>query len=30
MKKKTKKMVFACIGVIIAAIAGVAAYKYMQ
>ena len=30
MKKKTKKMVFACIGIIIAAIAGVAAYKYMQ
>lgn len=30
MKKKTKKMLFVCIGVIAAAVAGVFAYKYMQ
>jgi len=30
MKKKTKKMAIALIGVIIAAIAGIAAYKYMH
>ncbi|MDD3241007.1 MAG: PrgI family protein [Lachnospira sp.] len=30
MKKKTKKLLFACIGVIAAAVAGLVAYKYMQ
>lgn len=30
MKKKTKRLLFACIGVIVAAVAGVMAYKYMQ
>lgn len=30
MKKKTKRMLFAGIGVIVAAVAGIMAYKYMQ
>ena len=30
MKKKTKKLLLACIGVIAAAVAGLVAYKYMQ
>lgn len=30
MKKKTKKLLFTCIGVIAAAVAGLVAYKYMQ
>ena len=30
MKKKTKKLLCACIGVIAAAVAGLVAYKYMQ
>jgi uncharacterized protein HemX len=30
MKKKTKKLLLACVGVIAAAVAGLVAYKYMQ
>lgn len=30
MKKKTKKIAIACMGVIVATIAGIAAYKYMH
>ena len=30
MKKKTKRILFAGIGVIVAAVAGIMAYKYMQ
>ena len=30
MKKKTKKLLLACVGVIMAAVAGLVAYKYMQ
>lgn len=30
MKKKTKRMLFVCIGAIAAAVAGLVAYKYMQ
>lgn len=30
MKKKTKKLLLACVGVIVAAVAGLVAYKYMQ
>jgi len=30
MKKKTKKFALACIGVIVATIVGIAAYKYMH
>ncbi len=30
MKKKTKRMLFVCVGAIVAAVAGLMAYKYMQ
>lgn len=30
MKKKTKKIAIACMGVIVATIAGIAVYKYMH
>ena len=30
MKKKTKKLLLACVGVIVAAVAALVAYKYMQ